>query len=127
MADEEIKRKILLVDDDLMTVSMMSRGILSMGFEALKAYSGQEALAIIKQGQVDLVILDQMMPKMHGIKVCALIKADKRYRHIPVIILTASADESVKKLSEEVGADAFCNKPMDITVLERKIRELLKI
>lgn len=127
MADEVVKKKILVVDDDLMTVTMMSRGIMNMGYEVLKGYSGQEALSIIKQNTVDLIIIDQLMPKMNGIKACALIKSDKRYRNIPVIILTASADDSVKKLSEEVGADAFCNKPMDIHVLEMKIKELLKI
>ena len=127
MSDETVKMKVLVADDDLLAVSMISRALLNMGFDVLKAYNGQEALAVIKQNHVDLVIMDQMMPKMNGIKACALIKIDKRYRNIPVIIFTASADDADKKLSEQVGANAYCNKPLDIPVLTKKIQELLKI
>jgi CheY-like chemotaxis protein len=126
MADEIVKKKILVVDDDLMAVALMSRTLLNMGFDVIKGYNGQEALALIKQNPVDLIILDQMMPKMNGIKACALIKMDKRYRHIPVIMFTASADESDKKISEQVGANGYCNKPLDVAVLTQKIQELLK-
>jgi len=125
MAEDVKKKKILVVDDDLMAVSLVSRAVLNAGYEALKAYNGLEALSIVRQNPVDLVILDQMMPKMNGLKACALIKADSRYRHIPVIMFTASADEFEKKISEEVGADAFCNKPLDVAVLIEKIKELL--
>jgi len=123
---EAAKKKVLVVDDDLMAVSLMSRAILNMGFEVFKAYNGLEALAAIKEELVDLIILDQMMPKMNGIKTCALIKIDSRYRHIPVIMFTASADESDRKISEQVGANAFCNKPLDVALLTQKIQELLK-
>lgn len=127
MTADVVKKRILVVDDDLMAVSLMARTLLNMGFEVLKAYNGLEALATIKQNPVDLIILDQMMPKMNGIKTCALIKADTRYRHIPVIMFTASADESDRKISEQVGANAYCNKPMDVPVLTTKIQELLKV
>lgn len=124
---EATKKQILVVDDDIKEVLLMSRILEGMGFEVKKAGDGQEALAMIKQSAVDLIILDQMMPKMDGIKACALIKADKRYRHIPVIIFTASAEDSVKKISEQVGANAFCNKPLNVSVFTQKVRELLKI
>jgi CheY-like chemotaxis protein len=127
MPPEAAKKKILVVDDDIKEVLLMSRTLEGMGFEVKKAGDGQEALDIIKQSSVDLIILDQMMPKMDGIKACALIKADKRYRHIPVIIFTASAEDSVKKISEQVGANAFCNKPLNIAVFTQKVRELLKV
>ena len=122
-----VKKKILVVDDDLMAVALMTKTLEGMGFEILKGYNGQEALAIVKQTMVDLIILDQMMPKMDGIKACALIKSDKRFCNIPVIMFTASAEEADKKLSQEVGANAFCNKPLNIAVLTQKIQELLKI
>ena len=127
MVDEVEKKKVLVVDDDTMVVTLMSKTLENMGFEVLKGFNGQEALTLIKQNKVDLVILDQMMPKMDGIKACALIKSDKRFRHIPVIMFTASADESDKRLSAEVGANAYCNKPLVIAVLKEKIQELLKI
>jgi len=125
--NETTKKKVLVVDDDIKEVLLMSKVLEGMGFEVLKAGDGQEALAMIKQSLVDLIILDQMMPKMDGMKACALIKADKRYRHIPVIIFTASAEESVRKSSEQVGANAFCNKPLNVSVFTQKVRELLKV
>ena len=127
MVGEAAKKKILVVDDDTMAVTLMAKTLENMGFEVLKGFNGKEALAIIKQTPVDLIILDQMMPKMNGIKACALIKADKRFRQIPVIMFTASADEEDKKLSQEVGANAYCNKPLNLPVLTQKINELLKI
>ena len=92
------KKKILVVDDDLMIVTLVSKVVENMGFEVIKAYNGKEALGIIKQTQVDLIILDQMMPKINGIKACALIKVDKRFRNIPVIMFTASPTKKIKDL-----------------------------
>ncbi|MBF0490472.1 MAG: response regulator [Candidatus Omnitrophica bacterium] len=127
MVEEVVKKKILVVDDDVMAVTLMSKTLENMGFEVVKAYNGQEALTLVKQHQLALIILDQMMPKMDGIKACALIKSDKRFRNIPIIMFTASAEDADKKLSEQVGANAFCNKPLNIAVLTQKIQELLKI
>jgi len=124
---EAAKKKVLVVDDDPKEILLISRTLETMGLEAIKAENGQEALTMIKQNVVDLIILDQMMPKMDGIKACALIKSDKRYRNIPVIIFTASAEDSVKQIAQQVGANAFCNKPLNITVFTQKVRELLKI
>ncbi len=127
IADEVVKKRVLIVDDDLMVITLMSKTLENMGFEVFQGFNGQEALVVVKKTPMDLIILDQMMPKMDGIKACALIKADKRFRHIPVIMFTASADEKDKKLSEQVGANAYCNKPLDLLILTQKIKELLKI
>jgi DNA-binding response OmpR family regulator len=69
--------------------------------------------------------MDIMMPKMNGIKACALIKADSRFQKIPVIMLTASATESDKMMSQEVGANDFCTKPLNIVELKTKVEFLL--
>lgn len=127
MSEDVLKKKILVVDDDTMAVTLMKKTLENMGFEVSKGHNGLEALAAVKAAPVDLVILDQMMPKMDGIKACALIKADKRFRHIPVIMFTASADDEDKKLAQEVGANAYCNKPLNLPVLTQRIKELLKI
>jgi CheY-like chemotaxis protein len=124
---ETAKKKVLIVDDDAKELLLISRTLEGMGLDVLQADNGQDALAMIRQVLVDLIILDQMMPKMDGIKACALIKSDKRYRNIPVIIFTASAEESVKKIAQQVGADAFCNKPLSVPTFTQKVRELLKI
>jgi CheY-like chemotaxis protein len=126
MTEEVVKKKVLTVDDDPMMLALMVKTLGNMGFDVLKASNGQEALMVIKQTKPDLIILDQMMPVMDGIKACALIKADKRFKEIPVIMFTASADEADKKLGEQMGANAYCNKPLNVAVLSQKIQELLK-
>lgn len=66
-----------------------------------------------------------MLPKMDGYKVCGLLKADTRYNKIPIIMFTARAQESDKRMGEEVGADAYITKPFEPQLLLEKIRELL--
>lgn len=125
MAEEIVKKKILMVDDDPMIVTLMVKTLEGLGYEVLKGSNGVEALAIIKTTVPDLIILDQMMPKMDGIKTCALIKADKRFLNIPIIMFTASAEESDKQLSKQMGANEYCNKPLNVPELKHKIEQLL--
>lgn len=87
---------------------------------------GLEGLEKVKKEKPDLVILDLMLPKMDGYKVCGLLKADKRYNKIPIIMFTAKAQEEDMKLGKEVGADAYITKPFEPQVLLKKIKELLK-
>ena len=124
---EGLKKKILMVDDDPMILALMVKTLQAMGFEVLKGSNGQEALAIVKQTLPDLIILDQMMPKMDGIKACAFLKTDRRFLHIPVIMFTASAEEADRKLSKEMGANDYCNKPLNVAELKEKIEKLLNI
>ncbi|MBF0522283.1 MAG: response regulator [Candidatus Omnitrophica bacterium] len=120
-----MKQKILVVDDDLGTVTLLASRLEAAGYIVLKGYNGQEALAVVKQEAPDLIILDRMMPKMDGLKTCALLKSDTRFLKTPVIMLTASAEKSDQDLSIEVGADAFINKPVNIPELIHKIQELI--
>lgn len=122
---EEIKKKILIVDDDPMIVTLMVKTLQTMGYDVLKGSNGQEALAIVKETRPDLIILDQMMPKIDGIKACALLKADRRFLDIPIIMFTASAEESDRALSKQMGADDYCNKPLNVAELKQKIERLL--
>ncbi len=124
MADE-LKKKILIVDDDPMIVALMVKTLQAMGFDVLKGSNGQEALTIVKETRPDLIILDQMMPKIDGIKTCALLKADRRFLNIPIIMFTASAEEADRTLSKQMGADDYCNKPLNVAELKQKIEYLL--
>ncbi|MEI7999700.1 MAG: response regulator [Candidatus Omnitrophota bacterium] len=126
MTDAKLKKKVLVVDDDLAVLTLLGKTLENIGFEVFKGSNGQEALAFVRKNKPDLIILDQMMPIMDGIKVCALLKADRRFREIPIIMFTASADETDRKLSQEMGANAFCNKPLNVSDLVQKIQELIK-
>jgi two-component system alkaline phosphatase synthesis response regulator PhoP len=119
------KKKILIVDDSPEILLLLKTCLEKSGFEVLQAVNGLDALTMTRQHMPALVIMDRMMPKMDGLKACALIKSDRRSCHIPVIMLTSSAEASVRKLSEQVKADAFLNKPLNTDELVAKIQEML--
>lgn len=120
------KKKILLVDDEKDIVEIVTYRLEASGYEVIFASNGQEALNKAYREKPDLIILDLMLPKMDGYKVCGLLKNDARYSKIPIIIFTARAQETDKKMCEEVGADAYITKPFNPQMLLAKIKELLK-
>lgn len=119
------KRRILIVEDETGLVEMMKMRLEAADYEVISAFDGQEGLDAAKKEKPDLIILDLMLPKMGGYKVCGLLKKDARYARIPVIIFTARAQEEDIKLSQEVNADAYIIKPFEPQVLLSKIKELL--
>ncbi|MFH1902157.1 MAG: response regulator [Candidatus Omnitrophota bacterium] len=120
------EKRILLVDDEIELVEMVKMRLEAGGYEVITAYDGQEALDKAKRVKPDLIILDIMLPKMDGYKVCGLLKADIRYSKIPIIMFSAKAQEEDMKLGEEVGAQSYVTKPFEPQVLLSKITELLK-
>ncbi len=120
------KRKILLVEDEKDLVETLAFRLKAEDYEVIKAYDGQEGLDKAHSEVPDLIILDLMLPKLDGYKVCRMLKFDNKYKNIPIILFTARAQESDKKLGEEVGADAFISKPFEPQILLAKIKELIK-
>ena len=119
-------KKILIVDDEPDIVMMTELRIKALGYDTITAKDGQEALNKAKQEMPDLIILDVMMPKMDGYKVCGLLKSDSRYKNIPIILFTARAQEVDRQTSVEVGADAYLNKPLNAEQMSTTIKELLE-
>ncbi len=119
-------KKILIVDDEAHIVEMVKMRLEATGYETLEAFDGQEALKMAREGNPDLIILDLMLPKLDGYKVCRMLKFDEKYKHIPIIMFTARAQDSDVKLGKETGAEAYVTKPFDPKVLLGKIEELLK-
>ena len=119
------KNKILLVEDEQAIAKMVKRRLEASDYEVITAIDGQEGLEKARSENPNLIILDLMLPKIDGYKVCGLLKADARYNKIPVIIFTARARESDKKLGEELGADGYITKPFEAQVLLDKINKLL--
>ncbi len=120
------KKKILLVDDEKDLVETVAFRLEATGYEVIKAYDGQEALDKAKKVKPNLIILDLMLPKMDGYKVCRLLKFDEKYKNIPIILFTARAQEEDKKLGKEVGADDYLTKPFEPQVLLSKIQALIR-
>jgi len=124
-AEKETKR-ILIVDDEEGIVKVVKMYLEHHRYEVITADDGQEGLEKTRTEKPDLIVLDLMLPKINGYKVCGLLKKDTRYAKTPVIMFTAKSQEKDIKLGEEVGADAYITKPFEPEILLAKIKELLK-
>lgn len=120
-------KKILLADDEADIVSLVSARLKANGYEVLPAHDGETAFRLAKEGRPDLVILDVMMPKLDGYKVCRLLKFDTRCKGIPVIMLTARTQPEDLKLAAECGADVYLTKPLNFQEFLAKIAEILGV
>ena len=118
-------KRILLVDDADETVSILESSLTTRGYDVITASDGLDGLAIAKREQPDLMLLDVMLPKLDGYNVCRMLKCDKKYKKIPVILLTARCQGDEKFLANEVGADGCFIKPYDGTALLEAAKELL--
>jgi DNA-binding response OmpR family regulator len=119
------QKKILVVDDEVDLVETLRFPLEMEGFNVLVSYNGEDALNQARKENPDLILLDLMLPKLDGYKVCRLLKFDERYKHIPILMLTAKTQEKDKLLGKETGADEYITKPFDIDELMKKIKSYL--
>ena len=119
------QKKILVVDDEVDLVETLRFPLEMEGFNVLVSYNGEDALNQTRKENPDLILLDLMLPKLDGYKVCRLLKFDERYKHIPILMLTAKTQEKDKLLGKETGADEYITKPFDIDELMKKIKGYL--
>jgi CheY-like chemotaxis protein len=104
-------KSILVVDDDPMVVKVLREPLIKAGYKVLVAYHGLEAMQVVKSCTPDLIILDILMPLLDGFRTARILKFDKRFKHIPMVVLTSRATEGERKIGEQVGADEFLYKP----------------
>ena len=119
------KNKILIVDDENDLVETLKYRLEIADYEVITATDGQEGLKKARSESPDLVILDLMLPKLDGYRVCRMLKFDEKFKNIPVILFSARVQESDIKMGEEQGADAYITKPFDPKALLEKIDALL--
>lgn len=118
-------KKILIIDDEPNIVKTMESRLKANGYDVLSASDGQQGYGLVQKEKPDLVILDIMLPKIDGYKICGLLKKDRRYAGIPIIMFTARAQEEDRQLGKELGADAYIVKPFKAESLLAKMKELL--
>lgn len=116
---------ILVVEDNEELLQLMVR-LLNREYNVHTAENGQEAVTVLDNEDIDLIVSDVMMPVMDGIEFCKYVKNKLELCHIPVILLTAKNKEEDRAEAYEVGADAFISKPFNLAVLHARIRNLLK-
>jgi len=114
---------ILLVDDEDSVQKLLTYPLERDGFRVVQARDGEQALKLFGHEQIDLVVLDLMLPKVDGLEVCRRLRAGS---DVPIIMLTARGEELDKVLGLELGADDYITKPFSIREFRSRIRALLR-
>jgi Response regulator containing a CheY-like receiver domain and a GGDEF domain len=115
------KGSILVVDDNKNNTTLLKKRLEKLGNTVKVANDGMEAIKITEKSQLDLILLDIIMPNMNGYDVLGFLKKDKRYHEIPVIMLSSMDDLTSIYRCIELGADDYVTKPFDKLVLEARI------
>jgi len=126
-AQDDDKPRVLIVDDDRRNVKLLEGYLLPERYEILKAYSGEEALGLLGESEVELMLLDIMMPGLDGYEVCKRVKTRQSTRLIPVILITALDDLQARVRGIEAGADDFLSKPANREELLARSRALIRV
>lgn len=112
-------KKILIVEDEKTISDIIKVNLLKEGYEISTAYDGQEALTVFENEEIDLILLDVMLPKIDGFQVCRKIRVKS---NVPIIMLTAKEEEVDKVLGLELGADDYITKPFGMRELIARVK-----
>jgi DNA-binding response OmpR family regulator len=126
------RKKILLVDDDPDLVEAMKIILENKSYDVAVAHDGKEGLKKVETEQPNLIILDVMMPEIDGYEMCAKLKSDPQYGHIPILLLTAvgeaiSTTTYTKEMGMRMEADDYIPKPVELMELVERVEKLFRI
>jgi len=119
-------KKILIVDDEQDIVESLKFVLEDCGYTCFCAYNGEDGLKLAREIMPDLIILDVMMPRINGYKISRLLKFDKKYKDIPILMVTARSQEEDKLIGEETGADEYITKPFDLDDVIKTVQKYLE-
>jgi phosphate regulon transcriptional regulator PhoB len=119
-------KKILIVDDEPDIVQLISYNLKKEGFHIAVALDGEEALKKVREDHLDLIILDLMLPGIHGMELCRILRNNPKTAHVPIIMLTARGEESDKIRGLETGADDYMTKPFSPKELIARVKAILR-
>jgi DNA-binding response OmpR family regulator len=118
-------RRILIVDDDDDMALLMQAVLGQYSYNVVRASTGREGISLARKYKPDLVILDIMLPEVHGFSVCHIIKNDEELEKAKLLMLSVKAFDVDKRRAMDSGADAYMTKPFDPDELIDKVEELL--
>ena len=119
--------RVLIVDDIPTNVRLLEARLTAEYFDVVTAHSGPEALEMLEISEVDIILLDVMMPVMDGFEVCRRLKANPKTHHVPVLMITALDQPSDRVKGLEAGADDFLTKPVDDMQLMARVKSLSRL
>lgn len=126
-AASPLTARVLIVDDIPTNVRLLEARLTAEYYDVLTASSGQEALDACAANDIDIILLDVMMPEMDGFEVSLALKANPRTHHIPILMITALDQPSDRVRGLEVGADDFLTKPVDDIQLMARVKSLVRL
>ena len=116
-------RRVLVVDDEKLIVKGLRFSLEQEGMEVECAYDGEEAMAMAREKEYDIILLDIMLPKLNGLEVCQQIR---EFSQVPIIMLTAKGEDMDKILGLEYGADDYITKPFNILEVKARIKAIIR-
>lgn len=121
-----IKKTILAVDDEEHILELIKFNLEKNGFQVITSDNGEDALELLVNNSVDLVVLDLMLPGIDGLEVCKEIRRMEGYNKLPIIMLTAKGEETDRILGLELGADDYMSKPFSVRELIARVKAVLR-
>ena len=121
-----IRPTVLLVEDEPAQRELLAYNLEAEGFDVITADNGEDGLILVDENDPDLIVLDWMMPQLSGIEVCRRLKSNSKTRQIPVIMLSARAEEVDRVRGLETGADDYVVKPYSVIELMARIKAHLR-
>lgn len=122
-----MNERLLLVEDDRTNLKLLTYILKPYGYHLLTARNGVEALKIIAKHEPDLILLDVRLPDINGFEICHQLKSNKRTEHIPIIFVSALAQEVYRLQGLELGAADYITKPFDRDDLIRRVSRQLEL
>src|SRR5499426_3403958 len=119
-------RKVLIIEDESDVADLLEMGLRKAGFKSATATDGASGLQKARDNRPDCIILDLMLPKMSGLEVCRILKGDAATAHIPILMLTAKAEEVDRIVGLEFGADDYVTKPFSPREVMLRIKAILR-
>ncbi len=119
-------KKVLVVDDEMMNRDLVCKILRKEGFFVIEAVNGKEALSILKNDRVDLVLMDLMMPVMDGFEAIEAIREESRYDKLPLIAVTALSDGETRQKVLSLGADGCILKPFVLFELVESVKRAIQ-
>lgn len=120
------KQTILVVDDERDLLDLIEYNLKKEGFNVLKAENGEQGIAVAREHNPDLILLDIMMPKMDGLEAVEIMRKDDALKRTPIIFLTARSDENTEVEGLNKGGDDYITKPISTTKLISRIKAVLR-
>src|SRR5499433_1052570 len=119
-------RKILIIEDETDVADLLTLNLRKAGYKISTATDGASGLQKARNNKPDFIILDLMLPKMSGLEVCRILKGDTATAHIPILMLTAKAEEVDRIVGLEFGADDYVTKPFSPREVTLRIQAILR-